>query len=61
MMNQIALRMWRTGLAMLSPTWQIDRFLDWLEQVCVPMIPAPAERLACQSRPIERRLDRLDA
>ena len=57
MMNQTVVRMWSAGLAMLSPTRLVDRFLDWLEQVCVPTVPAPAERLACLSTPIERRLD----
>lgn len=60
-MTQTAVRMWDAGLAMLSLTFLIDRFLDWLDDVREPIMPAPIDRLAYQTTPIERLLDRPDA
>ena len=38
-------QLWGTVLA-LSPSCLIDRFLDWLEELSVSMLPAPAAAFA---------------
>ncbi len=61
MMNPTVVQTWCAGLAMLSPTFLIDRFLDWLEDVCGPIMPAPTDRLACPIAAVELRRDQLDS
>ncbi|WP_407177387.1 hypothetical protein [Bradyrhizobium sp. STM 3562] len=53
MMNETAVRMWGAGLAMLRPAYLIDRFLDWVEKVSGPIMPAQVDTLSCQVARIE--------
>ncbi len=58
MMDQTAKRMWDAGLATLSPSHLIDRFLDWVEQLGEAMMLSPqADNLSCQEIRNERRFD----
>lgn len=57
MMIKTAEQIWNAALAM-SPGYLIDRFLDWMEELSITMVPAQADRLACIEVRTEARLDR---
>ncbi|MBV9221795.1 MAG: hypothetical protein JOY94_20420 [Methylobacteriaceae bacterium] len=57
-MNQTALRMRQAGSSMLSPSYLIDAFLDWLEQQGRAIFaPARFDNLPAQEPPVEPPLD----
>ncbi len=57
-MNQTALRMWKAGSWLLSPTSLIDTFLDWVEQQGRAIFaPARFDNLPGPETPIETQLD----
>ena len=57
-MNQTALRMRQAGSSMLSPSYLIDAFLDWVEQQGRAIFaPARFDNLPELEKPIETRLD----
>ncbi|WP_024509351.1 hypothetical protein [Bradyrhizobium sp. ARR65] len=60
MMNETAVRMWGVGLAMLTPVYLIDRFLDWVEKVSGPIMPAQVDTFSCQVARIDPLPDRSD-
>jgi hypothetical protein len=55
--NQIVQRLRELGLAMLTPTSLIDRFLDHIERLGATLMPVQADSLACQRIRIDRRID----
>ena len=62
MMNQTTERMWNVGLSMLSPSFLVDRFLDWVEQLGhAIMVPAQADHLSYREIRIKTHLDQFEA
>jgi hypothetical protein len=62
MMNQTAERMRNVGLSMPSPSFLVDRFLDWVEQLGqAMMVPAQADHLSCREIRIKTHLDQFEA
>jgi hypothetical protein len=60
MMIETTMRMWCAALAM-SPGTLIDKFLDWIEEVSVAMVPARTDGLACTAVRSEALLDTFSA
>ena len=61
MMIKTAEQMWDAALLMLSPGCLIDKFLDWIEELSVAMVPARTDGLACTAVRNEALLDTFSA
>jgi hypothetical protein len=62
MMNQMALRMRKAGSSMLSPSYLIDRLLDWVEQHGSAMFaPTRFDNRPGREKPIKTHLDQFRA
>ena len=53
---QTAQQMWRTALA-TRPDYLIDKFLDWMEDLSITMMPVQMNGLACIEVRTERTRD----